>query len=140
MPDIKNYFNYSRRVTFAETDAAGIVHFANFTRWIEEAETAFWRAHEISIPVIADGVLTGFPRVSFNIRYRRPARFDDVLEIGVSSTVTTSSVVEWAFRIRRGTELCATGAMTVIFAEGNPLCGELKSRPMTPEMLAALAA
>jgi YbgC/YbaW family acyl-CoA thioester hydrolase len=140
MPEAKNFFNYTRRVTFAETDAAGIAHFSQFTRWVEEAETAFWRAKEIRMPVLLDGVLTGFPRVSFNIRYRLPARFDDVLEIGVHPAVTTSSVVEWAFRIRRDTELCATGSMAVVFAEGNPLRGELKSRPMTPEMLAALAA
>jgi YbgC/YbaW family acyl-CoA thioester hydrolase len=140
MSDPQPYFTYQRRIPFAETDAAGIAHFSQFTRWVEEAECAFWRAHEIPIPILADGVLTGFPRVSFNIRYRRPVHFDDVLEIAIRPTVAASSAVEWTFRIRRGAELCASGSMTVVFAEGNPLRGELKSRPMTPQMLAVLTA
>ena len=56
----------SRRVQFYETDAAGIVHFSCFYRYMEEAEHALWRAAGLSInpthPVV------GFPRVaaSFN--------------------------------------------------------------------------
>ena len=34
---------YRRRVEFAETDAAGIVHFSVFFRYMEEAEHALWR-------------------------------------------------------------------------------------------------
>ncbi len=42
-------FRYQRRVQFAETDAAGMVHFANFFRYMEEAEHALWRAAGMKI-------------------------------------------------------------------------------------------
>lgn len=42
-------FRYPRRVQFAETDLAGMVHFANFFRYMEEAEHALWRAAGMSI-------------------------------------------------------------------------------------------
>ena len=37
-------FTHQRQVEFAETDMAGIVHFANFFRWMESAEHAFLRS------------------------------------------------------------------------------------------------
>jgi YbgC/YbaW family acyl-CoA thioester hydrolase len=131
-------FSHSRRVTFAETDAAGIAHFAQFPRWVEEAEAAFWRANGIASPSLSDGCLTGFPRVSFSIRYRLPVHFDDVLGIVLKPRVISASVLEWAFRIRRGAALCATGTMVVVFAQGNPLLGQLTSTPIPPALLAAL--
>ena len=42
-------FRYSRRVQFAETDLAGIVHFSWMFRYMEEAEHALWRAAGLSI-------------------------------------------------------------------------------------------
>ncbi len=37
-------FVVRRQVTFSETDMAGIVHFANFYRWMEEAEHDYFRS------------------------------------------------------------------------------------------------
>ena len=42
-------FRYRRRVQFAETDMAGIVHFSWYFRYMEEAEHALWRAAGLSI-------------------------------------------------------------------------------------------
>ena len=42
-------FVYRRRVQFAETDLAGIVHFSNIFRYMEEAEHALWRAAGLTI-------------------------------------------------------------------------------------------
>ena len=44
-------FKLTRRVEFAETDMAGIVHFANFFRMMEAAEHAFFRSVGFSITV-----------------------------------------------------------------------------------------
>ncbi|MBL8848408.1 MAG: acyl-CoA thioesterase, partial [Planctomycetaceae bacterium] len=38
------HFVSQRRVQFSETDMAGIVHFANFFRWMEEAEHEYFRS------------------------------------------------------------------------------------------------
>ena len=42
-------FVYKRRVQFAETDLAGIVHFSTIFRYMEEAEHALWRAAGLTI-------------------------------------------------------------------------------------------
>ena len=44
-------FSISRRVQFAETDMAGVVHFSNYFRWMEEVEHAFFRAVGLSVVI-----------------------------------------------------------------------------------------
>ena len=42
-------FQLSRRVEFSDTDMAGIMHFSNFFRFMEAAETAFLRSLGLSV-------------------------------------------------------------------------------------------
>ena len=56
-------FTTTRRVEFGDTDMAGIMHFANFFRFMESAETDFLHSHGLTVSWRADGVKWGF-RVS----------------------------------------------------------------------------
>src|SRR5437588_8599701 len=80
MPEI---FRTTRRVEFADTDMAGIVHFANFFRYMEAAEVEFLRSRGLSVKLGWEGQELGFPRVSASCDYQKPARFEDLLEITV---------------------------------------------------------
>ena len=73
-----------RQVKFSETDMAGIVHFANFYRWMEEAEHEYFRS--IGLPIMEkqpDGTFWGWPRVSASCHFDAPARYEDEIEIRV---------------------------------------------------------
>ena len=104
-------FSLQRRVQFAETDMAGIVHFANFYRYMEECEHAYFRSLGLSIMSTApDGTVVGWPRVRCSCSYEAPARFDDLLEIrlNVSRKGVKSLTLEFEFwrdetRLARGT-------------------------------------
>jgi YbgC/YbaW family acyl-CoA thioester hydrolase len=75
-------FVMQRRVQFSETDMAGIVHFANFFRWMEEAEHEFFRSLGVSIVTpLPDGTILGWPRVSCSCNYAAPARYDDLIDV-----------------------------------------------------------
>jgi YbgC/YbaW family acyl-CoA thioester hydrolase len=75
-------FTAIRRVEFAETDMAGIVHFANFYRWMEETEHAYFRSLGLSIMERqADGSYIGWPRVSATCTFEKPAFHEDLLEV-----------------------------------------------------------
>lgn len=75
-------FATTRRVEFAETDAAGIAHFANFFRYMEETEHEFFRSLGLRIMNEAeDGALISWPRVSTSCSFEAPAYYEDVLEI-----------------------------------------------------------
>ena len=74
-------FTTQRRVQFSETDMAGIVHFANFYRWMEETEHEYLRTLGLSIVQRQpDGQVIGWPRVSTSCSYNAPARYEDVIE------------------------------------------------------------
>jgi len=71
---------YLRRVAYYETDQMGIVHHSNYIRWFEEAREDFVRRQGIDYCRIeAAGIL--MPVVSVDCRYRRAARYGDVVEI-----------------------------------------------------------
>ncbi len=72
-----------RRIEFADTDMAGIVHFARFFVFMESAEHAFMRALGTEIHFEHDGEHVGWPRVAASCQYRSPARFGDVLDIRI---------------------------------------------------------
>ncbi|MEZ6132506.1 MAG: acyl-CoA thioesterase [Planctomycetaceae bacterium] len=75
-------FETSRRVEFCETDMAGIVHFSNFYRWMEQAEHEFFRSLGLTIVNHqSDGTSIGWPRVSANCRFESPAKYEDILDI-----------------------------------------------------------
>lgn len=73
-----------RRVEFANTDMAGIVHFANFYRWMEEAEHELFRSLDLRImEKQEDGTYIGWPRVSASCHYEAPAYHDNLLDIKI---------------------------------------------------------
>ncbi len=77
-------FMVHRQVTFSETDMAGIVHFSNFYRWMEEAEHDYFRSLGLRImEQQVDGTYIGWPRVSASCHFDAPARYEDQVEIRI---------------------------------------------------------
>ena len=75
-------FTTTRRVQFGDTDMAGIIHFASFYHYMEEAEHEFFRSLGLSImQQQPDGSVIGWPRVSASCSFDAPAYFEDVLEV-----------------------------------------------------------
>ena len=80
-------FKTTKRVEFCETDLAGIVHFSNFYRYMEQAEHEYFRSLGLSIVhQTEDGGSIGWPRVSAACSFYHPARYEDVLDISVYVT------------------------------------------------------
>src|SRR5262245_746169 len=102
-------FHTTRRVEFADTDMAGIVHFAHFFRYMEAAEVEFWRSLGMSVTMSWEGQKIGFPRVSASCDYVRPARFEDVLDIQVKVRGVGQKSVTFDFEFSRKNELIARG-------------------------------
>jgi len=79
----------TRRVTFAETDLAGVMHFSNYYRWMEEVEHAFFRSIGMSVIQEHEGVVLSWPRVLTSCEYFAPARFEDEIELHLQITDLT---------------------------------------------------
>jgi acyl-CoA thioester hydrolase len=107
-------FKTTRRIEFCDTDMAGIVHFSNFFRFMEAAETEFLRARGLSVKMDWEGCTIGFPRVSATCDYASPARFEDVLEVAVAVERLGTKSVTYAFTFTRGETMIAQGKVTSV--------------------------
>ena len=129
-------FRLIRRVQFHETDAAGIVHFSCFFRYMEEAEHALWRAAGLSIA--PPDARVGFPRVAASFDFRRPLRFEDEFEVLLQVTKKSARSLSYRATITRDGNVAARGTLTVACvakAPGQPL----RSTPIPPEIASRFA-
>jgi YbgC/YbaW family acyl-CoA thioester hydrolase len=94
-----------RRVLFAETDTAGIVHFSNYFRYFEDAEHALWREAGLSIHPPDSAI--GWPRISATCDFRRPLKFEQEFDISVRITEMTKRTVAYGGEITSGGERVA---------------------------------
>lgn len=126
-------FTLHRRVTFPEVDSAGIVHFSNYFRYMEEAEHALWRAAGISIA--ARDAEVGFPRVSASFDYHRPLHFEDEFDARIRIVSLREKSLRYVCTLTKGGERIATGTVTVVCVSRGP-DGVMKSRPLPADIVA----
>lgn len=85
------------RVRYAETDAMGVVHHAAYVPWLEVGRVNLLRAAGAPYGDIeARGLLVVL--ADLQVRYRSPARFDDLIE--VQTTLVALKSRQLAFRYR----------------------------------------
>lgn len=134
-PTMSSEFSLTRTVEFAETDMAGIMHFANFFYWMEACETAFYRS--LSLPLISfvPGQVVGWPRVNVSCAYRAPLRFNDTVEVRLFVKKLTTRSITYHFQFRKARELCAEGEVTAVCVTADAK-GVMTSAPI-PEVVRA---
>ena len=120
-----------RRVRFYEVDGAGIVHFSNFYRYMEEAEYELWRAAGLNKTLMAG---FGFPRVAAAFDFRRPLRFEDEFEALIQITSMREKTITYSCALTLAGESVAQGTMTVACVR--PIPGEpLRAVPLPAEVV-----
>ena len=129
-------FRLTRRVQFHETDAAGIVHFSCFFRYLEEAEHAMWRAAGLSIAAPGAGV--GFPRVAASFEFRRPLRFEDEFEVRLQVTGKSARSLSYRATITKDGDVAARGALTVACVAREP-GRPMRATPIPPGIASRFA-
>ena len=111
-------YRLRRRVQFYETDAAGIVHFSWFFRYMEEAEHAMWR--EAGLSIHSPESMVGFPRVATSFDFHRPLRFEQEFEIWLRIAAITKKTIRYACHLTQGDVKIATGTLTVACVRRQP--------------------
>ncbi|HMQ14571.1 MAG TPA: thioesterase family protein [Phycisphaerae bacterium] len=109
-------FVYRRRVQFAETDMAGVMHFSNYLRLMEECEHAFWRSLGLSVhacPTVG-GMVISWPRVAVRCEYQSPARFEDDLDLSLRLERLGTRSLEFTVTFSRGGQRLATASATTV--------------------------
>lgn len=107
-------FVINRRVQFAETDMAGVLHFSNFYRLMEEVEHAFWRSRGLSVMQDQVGSVIGWPRVATSCEYFEPVRFEEEVELALTVGSISERSVSYVVEFRREGRCIARGRMTAV--------------------------
>lgn len=139
-------FKLQRRVEFAETDMAGIVHFSNFFRFMEATEHAFVRSLGQTLHANgAGGAMYGWARVRAECDYKAPLHYQDLFEVRLRVSEKRSSTLayDFAFRLMEAADgtpqdvELAIGRLVVVCVERGATGERLRSAPI-PEELARL--
>lgn len=101
----------SRRVQFHETDLAGVVHFSNYFRMMEEVEHAWWRSLGLSVHMPEHEGGIGWPRVSASCDYTAPIRFEDELTLSLAVANVGEKSLEVVIEFHCGGRKVAAGCM-----------------------------
>ena len=128
-------FIFPLRVYYEDTDAAGIVYYANYLKFIERARTEMMRAAGIEHSAMreADGVMFIVKRCTLD--FRRPARLDDMLEIHTRIVVLKRASLEAEQTVLKDGE-------TLLYAELRLACINQDGAParFPPDLRSALEA
>jgi len=118
---------------YAETDKAGVVHHSVYPVWFEMGRTELLRAAGLAYSELEKaGVF--FVVAELNIKYRRPAKYDEKLTLTTACTKVTASRVEHSYKLCRSTDgqLLAEGTSILACVGGD---GKIRRVPkfMYPE-------
>ena len=106
------------RVIYGDTDAGGVVYYANYFRWFESGRRELFRNLEIDyVDLTNRGLLT--PVVESHCNYFRPAKYDDIVVIETKITEIKEKSVKFEYNVFRKSdnELLATGHTINVFVD-----------------------
>lgn len=130
-------FKATRRVEFSDTDMAGIMHYSNFFRFMETAEHGFYRSLGFSVVMPETDPRLGWPRVHAGCDYRKPLRFEDLVEIHLLVSEKKSKALSFLFRFHKlnesGAHEVARGTLTIVCVAHHP-DGTMKAVPIPAEI------
>ncbi len=110
--------HYALTVFFEDTDAYGIVYYANYLKFMERARSDMLRAVDIDQAAELNASGAAYAVVEARLRYRRPARLlDDIVVVSTVDSVRASSV-DIQQRVMRSGELLVEGQITAAFLDG----------------------
>lgn len=123
------------RVRYAETDQAGVVYHANYLVWFEVGRVELCRDHGFNYSDMERDANAYLPVTEVRVRYRIPAKYDDVILIRTRTSEIRSRAITFAYEVYRE-------ANETLLAEGETqhivMNREGRARSFPPEYAAKL--
>jgi acyl-CoA thioester hydrolase len=134
VPDVAStspLFRWPLRVYYEDTDAGGVVYYANYLKFFERCRTEWLRSIGVEQQRLAADHGLIFVVARAEIDYRRPARLDDALEADMHVARLGRVSFEFAQNLTRGAELLAALRIKVACVDARTLA----PRPL-PDLIA----
>jgi len=101
------------RVYYEDTDAGGVVYYANYLKFMERARTEWLRALGVDQTVLAHEARVQFVVHSLSVAYRRPARLDDALRVHSRVTKLGRASLHFAQTVERNTQILVEASVHI---------------------------
>ena len=117
-----NAFTIPVRIYYEDTDAGGVVYYANYLKFLERCRTEWLRSigHEQGNLLRDSGI--AFVVRSVNLEYLKPARLDDLLTVSLEVEKISRSQIFFRQHIRRGNALADGGWEELISGKIQIVC------------------
>ncbi len=100
-----NNFSAQYRVYYEDTDAGGVVYYANYLKFFERARTDFLRHLGISQSQLIEQEKLAFIVKNCEIEYRKPAKLDDLIDVNVTVQQVGAASITMLQEMTRGEEI-----------------------------------
>jgi acyl-CoA thioester hydrolase len=107
-------FIWPVRVYYEDTDAGGVVYYANYLKFMERARTEWLRTLGFEQTALLRDYGIKFAVRAVALKYLRPALFNDVLDVTVEPIDARGSLIEIAQAVSRNAETLAAGKVEVV--------------------------
>lgn len=126
-------------VHFGDCDPAGIVFFPNFSRWMDQASLAFFRARGVPPwrELEKQRSIVGTPLLEIHTRFLRPATYGDELQVVTTIESWAHKTFTHRHRVLRGDELLCEGTEVRAFVVRDAHNGRIRAIQV-PEDIKAL--
>ncbi len=106
-------FRHTLRVYWEDTDAGGVVFYANYLKFFERARTEWLRHLGVGQQALREATGAIFVVTETQLRYHAPARLDDSLDVTVALRQRGSASMRLAQQAWRGSTLLAEGDIRI---------------------------
>ncbi len=113
-------FKIIQKVQFSETDMAGIVHFSNYLKYMEAAESELFS--KLKIPLIENNsdFIIGWPRVNVSCDFQSYLKFNDFVEISLLIEEVSQKSIKYQFEFNKIEEnllsIVGNGKMVIVYS------------------------
>lgn len=128
-------FRHTLRVYWEDTDAGGVVFYANYLKFFERGRTEWLRALGCGQQALRERTGAIFVVTGTNLRYLAPARLDDLLEITVELRAAGKASMNFTQQAWRGDTLLAEGEIRIGCVDE----GTFRPRRIPTELTSTLA-
>jgi acyl-CoA thioester hydrolase len=104
---------FNIRVYYEDTDAGGVVFYANYLKFMERGRTEWLRALGVDQSGMARELKRGFMVTELDLKYHKPARLDDLLEIESRITRLGRASINFQQRVLHNNEVLAQGNIQI---------------------------
>lgn len=112
------HFEFNIRVYYEDTDAGGIVYYANYLKFFERARTELIRSLGLNQKGLAETENILFVVKEVSISYKKPAHLDDYLNIHTITTKIGGSSIIFEQQALRNNELLAQAQVIICTVDG----------------------